>query len=458
MLIHNKNKQVIKPAFLLYIKPFVIIYYINKNNYRILINNIMKTFIIILLISLSSSSLFSQPGWVSQISGTTNYLYSVYFVSDNTGWAVGQAGTVLKTTDAGVNWLLQNASAPGFLYSVFFIDGNTGWTVGQNGAIRKTTNAGTNWLPQVSGYSSDYLYSIHFTDVNFGYICGSNGLILKTINGGTNWINIPSGTTNTLSCVNFPISAASTTGFISGGAALEGTILKTENQGNNWTLQIVGNNWLFGIYFVNTTTGWAVGYNNTIYRTQNGGVNWIIQNSPVAQRLLSVHFIDVNTGWASAYSGYVIHTTNGGVNWYAQQTGTTENLWGIFFRNAMSGWSVGWNGKIIHTTNGGYFTSVQQIGTSVPNEYKLYQNYPNPFNPETKIRFDISLNVKSEKSNVKIVIYNILGKELTVLVNEQLNPGTFEAVWNAESYPSGVYFYRLITENYAETMRMILLK
>jgi photosystem II stability/assembly factor-like uncharacterized protein len=426
----------------------------------------MKAFIIILSITLSTNSLFSQPGWFPQTSGTTNYLYSVYFISDNTGWAVGQASTVLKTTNAGTNWLPQIGGASGFLYSVFFISENTGWACGQSGAIIKTTNGGANWFSQVSGYPADYLYSVCFTDVNFGYICGSNGLILKTINGGNNWTNIPSGTTNTLSCVNFPVSAVSTTGFISGGSAIEGTILKTQNQGTNWALQTVGNNWLFGIYFINVNTGWSVGYNNTIYRSTNGGTSWIIQTAPVAQRFLSVHFIDENTGWACGYNGWVIHTINGGVTWLAQQTGTTENLWGIFFRNALTGWAVGWNGKIIHTTNGGVFTSVQQIGNSVPERFQLYQNYPNPFNPVTKIKFDIGpplnpLLLKegtARSAGVVLKIHDILGKEVTTLVNEQLSPGTFEVEWNASGFPSGVYFFRLTADGHSLTKKIVLLK
>ena len=89
----------------------------------------------------------------------------------------------------------------------------------------------------------------------------------------------------------------------------------------------------------------------------------------------------------------------------------------------------------------------------IPSGYSLEQNYPNPFNPATNIKFDIP-----KSAYVKIKIYNTLGKEVKTLVNEKLSAGYYEVDWNASVYPSGVYFYRLQTEGYTETRKMILIK
>jgi hypothetical protein len=89
----------------------------------------------------------------------------------------------------------------------------------------------------------------------------------------------------------------------------------------------------------------------------------------------------------------------------------------------------------------------------VPSDYILFQNYPNPFNPATSIKFSIP-----KSSNVKLVVYDITGKELELLVNEQLKAGTYQTNWNALNYPSGVYFYRLTAGEYSETKRMVLVK
>jgi len=431
----------------------------------------MKAFITIFTLLFLFDISFSQQGWFVQPGGTGNYLYWACFVGPNTGWVVGQASTVLKTTNSGSNWVAQNPSAPGFLYSVFFITESTGWTVGQSGAIFKTVNGGNNWTAQTSGFPAEYLYSVFFTDVNSGYIVGSSGLILKTTDGGSNWTQQTSGVTNTLSCVYFPPSSTSMIGFASGGTGQSGTILKTNNAGQNWTVQTVGTNWFFGIYFGNSMTGWTVGFNGVIYKTTDGGSNWTSRISNTTNRLVAVSFPDNNTGYAVGYSGTIVKSTNGGENWFLQSSPTTNNLWGVCFTDVNTGWAAGWSGTILHTTNGGV-TFIRKISTEIPASYRLYQNYPNPFNPATMIKFEIPLSPlsslpASERERgvggfTKLIIYDLLGREVTTLVNEQLTPGKYEVLWSPESegsvYPSGVYFYKLSSDNFSVSKKMILVK
>lgn len=100
---------------------------------------------------------------------------------------------------------------------------------------------------------------------------------------------------------------------------------------------------------------------------------------------------------------------------------------------------------------------INPYGSEIPKEYRLYTNYPNPFNPVTQIRFDIP-----KASFTKLTIYDILGREVATLVNEKLSPGTYEVEWSATgggtNYPSGVYFYKLETNEYRETRKLVLLK
>ncbi len=97
--------------------------------------------------------------------------------------------------------------------------------------------------------------------------------------------------------------------------------------------------------------------------------------------------------------------------------------------------------------------SVSQISSVIPAEYKIYQNYPNPFNPATKIKFDIPQN-----SKIKLSVFDISGKEMEVILNDKLAPGSYEFKWDASKYSSGVYFYRLQTDDFIETKRMLLIK
>ena len=108
-----------------------------------------------------------------------------------------------------------------------------------------------------------------------------------------------------------------------------------------------------------------------------------------------------------------------------------------------------------------FVIGVNNISSEIPNSYMLYQNYPNPFNPVTKIKFELP-----KSTHVKLIIYDVLGREVATLINERLAPGTYEVNWDGTNYPSGVYFYKLIVLDpstgsglrYSETKKMVLLK
>src|SRR5207302_11247587 len=98
-------------------------------------------------------------------------------------------------------------------------------------------------------------------------------------------------------------------------------------------------------------------------------------------------------------------------------------------------------------------------------EFRLYQNYPNPFNPITKIKFDVSANSPlsrelgiGEGLGVRLLVYDIQGKEVVVLVNESLKPGSYEVTWDASNYPSGIYFYEFTSNNFNQSKKLVLIK
>ena len=101
---------------------------------------------------------------------------------------------------------------------------------------------------------------------------------------------------------------------------------------------------------------------------------------------------------------------------------------------------------------------ITPISSEVPESFRLHQNYPNPFNPATKIRFEIPLSVRGEKSEVRLSVYDIAGKEVARLVNEELQPGIYEYEFNGANLSSGMYFYRLEAGDFIETRKMVLVK
>jgi hypothetical protein len=98
-------------------------------------------------------------------------------------------------------------------------------------------------------------------------------------------------------------------------------------------------------------------------------------------------------------------------------------------------------------------TSISQIGSIIPDKYVLYQNYPNPFNPETKIKFDIA-----KSGLTKLKVYDLLGKEIQTIYTGNLNAGRYEFNFNGREYASGIYIYKLETDNYTQIMKMVLIK
>lgn len=96
---------------------------------------------------------------------------------------------------------------------------------------------------------------------------------------------------------------------------------------------------------------------------------------------------------------------------------------------------------------------IEPVNNKVPERFALMQNYPNPFNPETKISFSLP-----QKSLAELKVFDALGREIAVLLSEEVNAGTYNINFNAVKYPSGVYFYRLSAGNFTQTKKMVLVK
>ena len=126
------------------------------------------------------SKIIAQGGWISQnIPGQSTILKNVYVFDVNTAIAVGDSGTIIKTTNGGTNWVSQTSGTSNMINSVYFVDSNTGWIVGRGSTLLKTTNGGTNWVSQAS-QNYDPFYSVFFINLTTGWITGEDNTILKT--------------------------------------------------------------------------------------------------------------------------------------------------------------------------------------------------------------------------------------------------------------------------------------
>ncbi len=416
-------------------------------------------FELLLLILATTFESDSPPGWFQQIIPRTDVtIQDIFFLDSLNGYTVTRKNTndssfIFKTTDGGSNWstsLGENI----YLTSLQFTDNNTGYSVGSapGGIIKKTTNSGLNWFT-VNILAAYPLTDLNFINNNTGWVCSDDpisGGIFKTTDGGFNWQ--PQLGAGFLIRKMFFIN--NDTGW-AGSNEPNGRLYRTTNSGVNWNLQYTINGPFESIFFINGNNGWIrAGTTNSIQYTTDGGFNWTNAQGGIITGY-DTKFINDSIGYSGTFSSFKIcKSTDGGKTWGYQNTPIlSANLVAILKADTSNAWA----GQIMHTEDGGgliNYTGIQQISDEVPNGYELYQNYPNPFNPTTNIKYQIV-----NSSFVRLVVFDVQGKEITALVNEVQKPGTYLADWNAAGYSSGVYFYSLIIEGkLTDTKRMVLVK
>jgi hypothetical protein len=215
-------------------------------------------------------------------------------------------------------------------------------------------------------------------------------------------------------------------------------------------------------------------------RSTDAGVSWgadtrLTNNTGVSlYPSVAVSGSVVHIVWRDYRNGndeiYYKRSADAGVSWGADTRLTNNSSYSYDPSVAVSGSSVHvvWedfrdgNREIYYKRDPiGNTIGIINISSEIPSSYSLQQNYPNPFNPTTKIKFDIPSGFPIGafgNDNVVLKVFDILGKEITTLVNEQLAPGTYSVDFDGTNFPSGIYFYRLETSDFVQTNKMILLK
>jgi photosystem II stability/assembly factor-like uncharacterized protein len=432
----------------------------------------MKHFLLKLIILLSlvfiNMEMFSQSGWNTVYNNNTQN-YCIQFKDASSGWVAGANG-ISQTYDGGASWYSRLNSR---ITSVKFVTYFRGYATGYDQKIYFTSNGGFTWTSQYTGSFNLELNSIDYVAGGGTFFAvGDSGIMVKTSNNGNNWYPSYIGTPEELRTVYF---VDGVTGWIGSSStdSNSGHIYKTTNSGQNWFIQNnASQKGIWSFSFINSYTGWAAALRGVILKTTNGGDTWVILlNSNF--NFYTIFFADINHGWVAGSSpneannidtAIINYTSNGGINWtnqYTGESGVDNIVHSLSFIDTSTGWAALSDGKILKTTTGGNPIGIRPGDPRIPSKYFLSQNYPNPFNPVTKIKFAIPLSggVSAGRGGlVKLIIFDVLGREVAVLVNESLSPGTYEAEWDGTNYPSGVYFYKLIASEFTETRKMVLVK
>lgn len=420
--------------------------------------------IFVILLIYQSSSFAQNPQWR-------------VFTTSNSPLPSNLVGSIAIDTN-NVKWIGTDSG-------IVKIDGNN-WTIyNTNNSPLPTNRAGVNAIDRYNNY--------WITTAGYGlikYDGFNHWIIYDTTNSG-----IP---TNNISDVKIDGDNIKWLGtFDKGIAKFDDTIwvnFDTSNSGipDNWarTIAIEGHiKWigtfsLFGGMAKYNDSNWVI-YNisnsgipgNTIYdiKIDEWGLKWIgfhFGKGVGKYNSILNSWIVYNTHNSGLPDGYVqCILTQNHIKWFGTAGGGlarfNDTNWIVYdpsnspipsysirtleLDSLSNLWISTPGGLAVYNENG--IIGINNQSENAPVNFVLYQNYPNPFNPVTKIDFALP-----RISNVKLVVYDVLGREVQVLINSRMNPGYHSYNFTASELPSGVYFYRLVCDGFIDTKKMTLIK
>jgi len=410
-----------------------------------------------------------------------------------------------RSTDGGLSWgadirLTNDAgfsSSPSIAVSAEIV--HVTWIDDRGGSNRiyykRSTNSGTNWEADrlMTNYTSGSYYPSIAASTSVVHLVwteyrDSNPEIIynRSTDGGLSW-------GQDIRLTNDPATSFSPSVTVSGELVL---IFWSDGRDGNFEIYYKrssngGANWADDTRFTNNT---AVSYMPTVAisaslvhvvwqdyinskwelyyeRSTDGGLSWgastrlTISSGNAALPSITASASLAHVVWCDEryYNTeiYYKRSIDGGANWGADERLTNDTNASLNPSVAVSASRVHvvWrdtragNSEIYYKQNITGNTGITRINSEIPTEYTLGQNYPNPFNARTAIRFQLPA-----VSEVQVKVYDVMGREVQTLVNERLQPGTYSTQWNASAYSSGVYFYRMTTDGFSETKRMLLIK
>jgi photosystem II stability/assembly factor-like uncharacterized protein len=425
----------------------------------------MRVYLLLALIGVTAQ--FSRAQWIQQSGGTPENLVDVIMLDSMNALAIGDRNGILRTTDAGTTWINESAvvSAVYRWNNISFFDALNGTIVGDH-RIMTTTDGGFTWLNR-SVPSTRKCLSVLQTGSADIYVGADSGWIYHTIDTGKTW------TTEKVSQWSIRSLFAWTGAYIFGlpifaltpFSLCESRIFSS----GSWQESILknfeglGSEAFKGTICYGGGSSFIVGVQGDlraapaiIRKKQMSDTVW----TGVSQGILhdgtfyGISAPSTNTIYVCGDGGVLFKSTNGGDTWNSFTGLTSRSLKAIFFFDVNHGFAVGDSGTILHTDNGGgVFVDVGKEPGPAPKEFLLDQNYPNPFNPVTVISYQLAVN-----SFVTVRVYDLLGREAAMLVNEEKSAGSYTLRWDATHFASGVYFYRLQAGVFSDTKKLLLLK
>ncbi|MHB1686497.1 MAG: T9SS type A sorting domain-containing protein [Ignavibacteriaceae bacterium] len=418
-------------------------------------------FVLLTILSITSNEIFAQwtktilpnppyghgalPGKVVTLASNGSNLYAgtlggnLYFSPDS--------GSTWAYIDSGLTTADINAIA--IQDSIIILGTYGSGTYGSTwGGLFISTNNGKSWT-QAKGLTNNNIYSIVFKGPDI-FVSTWGGGIFVSIDNGVTWNKSNSGLTN-LYVRTLLVSG----NYLYAGTWGDGVFFSNDN-GNSWIQLNNGLTNLYIYHFALKGSTLYMGNDAGIFTSTNNGLNWVPSNSGLTTSFIrSFEVIDPKILVGTSGEGVFLSLDNG-ATWTPVDSGLTEPFIYCFANVGNSIFAGSWNGEIwIRSVNEILKTMKKTTVTQpAPTKYVLNQNYPNPFNPSTIISFSVP-----QKSRVSLKIYDALGRLVSNLIDGEVKPsGNYNVSFNAGNLASGIYFYRLITNNYVSTKKMLLMK
>ncbi|HEY6194714.1 MAG TPA: YCF48-related protein [Candidatus Eisenbacteria bacterium] len=391
--------------------------------------------------------------WTPQTSPTTDALNGVAWSDSSTWVAVGDFGTIIRSTDAGISWGPVTSPVGDQLHGVA-LRGNLGLAVGVGGRILRSTDAGASWTV-VARPTTKILFAASIAD-SFAVITGEEGRIFYSLDQGLTWTPTFAGTGSAL----FGVSANGNSAVAVGGAGA--VAMSPGSKGSGWGLTVIGTQltFFYGMSLITPATGWLVGTSDVrpsiVARTDDGGFVWSAQTAPSADQLFGVSFYSITQGTAVGGTGTIIHTEDGGAHWLSEPSGVTEILHGVSFIPSGLGIAVGGAGTILR--------AMPDVVTGVGPGPALAPRpgirvLGDPVRGSASARFAVSLTAAAP---VSLRVLDTAGRVVATLVERSLPRGTHEFVWAGPNdrgarAPAGIYFAQLRAGEERASARFVIL-
>lgn len=236
----------------------------------------------------------------------------------------------------------------------------------------------------------------------------------------------------------------------------QGDLWRTDDTAKTWNIiyQQTPGQQGYAFDFIDASTGWLHFWAKDIGKTTDGGASWTLSPLPFMVALNDIQFADSRNGVAVGYQGTILSTSDGGIEWESETSFSNlplTNISMVRHGNSAEYWLAGDGWNIQHKTI--TLTSTPLPEGKIPQVFSLDQNFPNPFNPSTKFTYHIP-----SRGIVTLTIYDLVGRAVALLVNEEKQAGRHSITWYASSQSGGVYFARLQSAHNVQTKKLILLK